>query len=53
MKQPCPAMPVMPAIRRKLAESPQKKERIQALQKAICRTFHAESMLLNQERIHP
>ena len=28
MKQPCPAMS---AIRRKLTESPQKKERIQAL----------------------
>ena len=28
MKQPCPAMP---AIRRKLTESSQKKERIQAL----------------------
>ena len=28
MKQPCPAMP---AIRRKLTESPQKKDRIQAL----------------------
>ena len=28
MKQPCPAMP---SIRRKLTESPQKKERIQAL----------------------
>lgn len=50
MKQPCPAMP---AIRRKLTESPQKKERIQALQKAICRTFHAESLLLKQERIYP
>lgn len=50
MKQPCPAMP---ALCRKLAESPQKKERIQALQKAICRTFHAESLLLKQERIHP